>query len=63
MHTIEIKCDNLAVVEVLRSGKARDQLLASIARNVWLITAMYNVTLIVKHILANLLSFDGFIHG
>ena len=47
---IEIKCDNLAVVEVLRSGRARDQLLASIARNVWLVTAIFNITLIVNHI-------------
>ena len=47
---IEIKCDNLAVVQVLRAGKARDQLLASIARNIWLITAIFNITLIVNHI-------------
>ena len=40
---IEIKCDNMAVVEVIRSGKARDQTLAKCARNIWLITSIFNI--------------------
>ena len=48
--TIEIKCDNMAVVEVLRSGKARDSILATCARNIWLLSAMFNVELLVNHI-------------
>ena len=47
---IEIKCDNMAVVDVLRSGKARDAVLATSARNVWLLTSLFNINLIVNHI-------------
>ena len=48
--TIEIKCDNMAVVEVLNTGCARDAILATCARNIWLLAAMYNVHIIVNHI-------------
>ena len=47
---VEINCDNLAVVEVLNSGKARDPFLALCARNVWLISAMFNIHLVFSHI-------------
>ena len=48
--TIEIKCDNMAVVEVLNTGCARDVILATCARNIWLLAAMYNVQMTVNHI-------------
>ena len=48
--TVEIKCDNMAVVEVLRSGKVRDSILAMCARNIWLLSAMFNVEVVVNHI-------------
>ena len=35
---IEIRCDNLAVVLVLQEGRARDSILATLARNIWLLT-------------------------
>ena len=47
---IRIFCDNLAVVEVLTFGKAKDAILATCARNIWLLTAIYNVNLLVSHI-------------
>ena len=47
---VEIKCDNLTVVEVLDSGKTRDHFLALCARNVWLISAMFNIQLVFSHI-------------
>ena len=59
---IKIHCDNMAVVEVLRNGRARDNILALMARNTWLICAMFNIHIIVLHIpsknnvLADLLS-------
>ena len=59
---IKIHCDNMAVVEALRNGRARDNILALMARNIWLICAMYNIHIIVLHIpgrnnvLADLLS-------
>ena len=48
--SIEIRCDNLAVVEVLSSGKARDSIMATCARNIWLLAAIYNINVMVTHI-------------
>ena len=59
---IHVFCDNMAVVEVLNTGKARDSILATCARNIWLISAMFNVQFQFTHIsgkqnlLADLLS-------
>ena len=47
---IHIYCDNHAVVDVLTYGNTRDQVLGTCARNVWLLTAMFNIGLIVSHI-------------
>ena len=33
-------------VDALNSGKARDPTLATCVRNIWLLTALYNVTLV-----------------
>ena len=46
---IKISCDNLAVVEILKSGKTRDSFLATCARNIWLITAIFNIDIIIIH--------------
>ena len=57
---IKIHCDNM--VEVLQKGRARDATLALMARNVWLICALFNIQILVCHIpgknntLADLLS-------
>ena len=48
--SIEIRCDNLAVVDVLSSGKARDSIMATCARNIWLLVAIYNINVMVTHI-------------
>ena len=47
---IQIFCDNLAVVEVLMSGKTRDETLAICARNIWLLSALYNIHFTFSHI-------------
>ena len=47
---IHVFCDNVAVVQVLNTGKARDSILATCARNVWLIAAMFNIELKFSHI-------------
>ena len=47
---IQINWDNLVVVEFLKSGITKDAFLAACARNVWLITAMYNIDIIVIHV-------------
>ena len=57
-----IYCDNMAVDEVLQKGRARDEVLALMARNAWLICAIVNIQVLVCHIpgreniLADLLS-------
>ena len=59
---IQIFCDNMAVVQVLTTGKARDEMLATCTRNVWLIAVMFNIDFQLSHlpgktnILADLLS-------
>ena len=47
---IYIKCDNIASVEVLKMGKARDSVMATIARNIWLITAKFNIHFSCNHV-------------
>ena len=59
---IRIYSDNMAVIQVLTTGKARDQTLATCARNLWLIAVLNNIKLQFSHIpgkhnnLADLLS-------
>ena len=47
---IEVFCDNLAVVQVLQTGRARDSRLATFARNIWPITSIFNIHLAITHI-------------
>ena len=48
---IEVFCDNLAVVQVLQTGKAREVRLATFVRTIWLITSIFNIQLAVTYIL------------
>ena len=45
-----IRCDNEAVVSVLRSGKARDPYLGACARNIWYVSALADMDLQYAHI-------------
>ena len=47
---ISIRCDNLPVFQILTTGKARDQILATCGRNIWLLTAIHYFHLTVQHI-------------
>ena len=40
----------MAVVEVLTSGKTKDNILATCARNVWLLCAIFNISIHIEHI-------------
>ena len=42
-------CD-IAVVEVLTFGRARDPIMTTFARNIWLLAAMFNVNIVISHI-------------
>ena len=46
-----IKCDNQAVVTVLRSGRTKDPFLGACARNVWFTAAVADVELQYTHVL------------
>ena len=47
---VSIFCDNKAVVQVAESGKTKDPYLAACIRNIWLLSATYDIDLIVEHI-------------
>ena len=47
---VQIKTDNMAVVDICRSGYARDKVLAAYVRNIWALTARYDIELVVVHI-------------
>ena len=47
---VKVHCDNMAVVQVVGSGKTRDPYLAACLRNLWLLTATYDIELAVEHI-------------
>ena len=48
--TVKFYCDNLAVVQVVNTGKTKDEWLALALRNIWLILATYDIALRIKHI-------------
>ena len=49
---VHVKCDNLAAVQVLTSGKTRDPFLAA-ARNVWMVAAHADIQVSYSHIPGN----------
>ena len=48
--SISIRWDNLGLVQVVKTGKTSDQFLALCVRNIWLLTASYNIDLVITHI-------------
>ena len=51
---ILIRCDNLAVVSVLTTGKTRDSTMAKYARNIFLWLSAFNIDIMVVHIAGKL---------
>ena len=49
-HRVLIHCDNQAVVSVLNTGKARDEFLCKIARNIFMWLSACNIDLQVVHV-------------
>ena len=47
---ISIFCDNLGVIQVVETGRTRDPFLALCIRNIWLITATWDIQLNIQHI-------------
>ena len=40
----------MAVLEVLTSGRTKDDILATCARNVWLLSVMFDISIHIEHI-------------
>ena len=47
---IDIFCDNLGVVQVVKTGKTKDPFLALCVRNIWLLTASLDMQLNINHV-------------
>ena len=47
---LRIKCDNMVAGEVLLSGKIEDSILATGARTIWMLTALFNISIHIEHI-------------
>ena len=52
--SIKIHCDNSAVVAVLNNGKTRDKMLATIARNIFMAAAQWDIDLDICHVAGKL---------
>ena len=48
--TVRFSCDNLAVVQVVTTSKTKDSFLNACLRNIWLVTASYDIDLSIDHI-------------
>ena len=48
--TVRFYCDNVAIVQVVNTGKTRDEWLALCLRNIWLLAATHDITLRTDHI-------------
>ena len=47
---MSLKTDNMVVVQICSNGYTRDMTLATYVRNLWLLTAKYDIELVVTHI-------------
>ena len=48
--SISVRCDNLGVVQVVRTSKTKDSFLALCIRNIWLLAVAYDIELHIDHI-------------
>ena len=48
--SVQLHCDNAAVVAVLQSGRAKDAFLLKCAREIWLVTAKHDIQLLPVHL-------------
>ena len=47
---VKILCDNEAVVQVVASSKTKDTFLVACIKNIWLITAIFDISFQIEHI-------------
>ena len=49
-----IRCDNLAVVQVVNNHKTKDAILGACVCNIWFVCALHSINLCIDHIRGNL---------
>jgi hypothetical protein len=49
-RTVRVWCDNAAAVSIFQTSKGSDKVLQAIARNIWLLSASYDINLVCEHI-------------
>jgi hypothetical protein len=49
-RTVLVWCNNAAAVSILQTSKGSDKILQAIARNIWLLSAIYDINLVCEHI-------------
>jgi hypothetical protein len=47
---VKVFCDNAAAVSVFQTHRASDKILQAIARNIWLLAAIWDIKLYIEHI-------------
>ena len=47
---VHIHCDNMAVVQVVTSSRTKDKFLAACIRNIWLISSILDIDIVIHHI-------------
>jgi hypothetical protein len=47
---VRIWCDNAAAVSILQTSRGSDRVLQAIARNIWLLSAIWDINLVCEHI-------------
>ena len=47
---VRVKYHNMAVGEVLTSGKTKDGVLGTCTHNIWLLSALFNISIHIEHI-------------
>ena len=60
---VKIYCDNLAVVQVVRTNKTKDLFLAACIIDIWLISATLDITLDIQHIMGKRIEWLIFFPG
>jgi hypothetical protein len=48
--TVRLWCNNAAAVSILQTSQGSDKILQAIARNIWLLSASFDINLICEHI-------------
>ena len=51
--SIQIHCDNAAVISVLNMGRTREKHLATISRNIFMLCAEYDIHIKISHVMGS----------